>query len=63
MARRRSISEKESEVLEEEPEEEDFDYSAFADSSDYEDSEYEEDLDTSSDSVYEEETPADWMEE
>lgn len=60
MARKRQID-KEDEVAEEEPKEEDFDYSAFVDSSDYEDSEYEEDLDVSSDSVYVEETPADWM--
>jgi len=55
---------KESDLAEEEPaEEDDFDYSLFADSSDYEDSEYEEDLESGDNSVYEEETPADWIDE
>jgi len=62
LARRKA--QKESDLAEDEPiEEDDFDYSMFTDSSDYEDSEYEEDLDTGGDSVYEEETPADWIEE
>ena len=62
MARRKV--QKESDIAEDEPaEDDDFDYSMFVDSSDLEDAEYEEDLDTGGDTVYEEETPADWIED
>lgn len=55
---------KEVEESEEEPEEEeDFDYAMFVDEADYEDGEYEEDMDDSGERMYQEESAAEWFDE